>query len=75
VTAHVGLGHLIVLVPADVPIALHAKVRAGDITEDGRSLVNGADSVERVLRYGPPGDPQVEVEATVGAGQVEVRRG
>jgi hypothetical protein len=31
--------------------------------------------VERTLSYGPAGDPQVEVDATVGTGQIEVRRG
>lgn len=76
VTAHVSLGHLIVLVPRDVPIELHAQVRgAGDITQYGESLVSGSEHVDRVLRYGPHEDPRVEVDATVGVGQVEVRRG
>ncbi|MDT7548977.1 MAG: hypothetical protein QOE84_1371, partial [Actinomycetota bacterium] len=75
VSAHVGLGHLIVLVPDGVPVRLHAKVRIGDITEYGKSLVDGTDNVERTRTYGPSGDPQVEVEATLGTGQVEVRHG
>jgi phage shock protein PspC (stress-responsive transcriptional regulator) len=75
VNARVGLGHLIVLVPDGVPVRVHAKVRIGDITEYGRSLVNGSDTVQRTRSYGPAGDPQVEVEANVGTGQVEVRHG
>jgi len=75
VDAHIGAGHLIVLVPDDVPIRLHATARVGDITEFGRSIANGGERMERTLTYGPPGDPQVEVDAAVTAGQVEVRHG
>ena len=74
VHAHVGAGHLIVLVPDDVPLRLHAKARVGDITEFGVSLDDG-DHAERTRTYGPAGDPRVEVEAAVTAGQVEVRHG
>ena len=75
VTAHIGAGHLIVLVPDDVPIRLHATARVGDITEFGTSIANGGESMERTRTYGPPEDPRVEVEAGVTAGQVEVRHG
>jgi phage shock protein PspC (stress-responsive transcriptional regulator) len=75
VHSKVGLGHLIVVVPEGVPIRIHAKARIGDITEFGHSLVNGNHDVERTLSYGPSGDPRVEVEATVGTGQIEVRHG
>lgn len=71
----VSLGHLIVVVPDDVPIRVHAKARIGDITEFGTSLVSGNHAVERTRSYGPPGDPRVEVEARVGTGQIEVRHG
>ncbi|MDT7571603.1 MAG: hypothetical protein QOE05_1777 [Actinomycetota bacterium] len=75
VHSKVSLGHLIVLVPDDVPIRVHAKLRIGDITEFGRSLVNGNGTIERTRTYGPAGDPRVEVEATMGSGQIEVRHG
>ena len=74
IRARVGAGHLIVVVPEDVPIRLTAKAGVGDITEFGDSLVDG-DDIERTRRYGPSGDVRVEIEATVGAGQVEVRHG
>lgn len=74
VDAHVGAGHLIVLVPDDVPVRVHAEVRLGEIRDLG-STYGDVEHVERTESYGPPGDPRVEVEATVGTGQVEVRRG
>jgi phage shock protein PspC (stress-responsive transcriptional regulator) len=75
VRARIGLGHLIVIVPDGVPIRVHAKARIGDISEFGTSLVSGNSKIERTLSYGPAGDPRVEVEATIGTGQIEVRHG
>jgi hypothetical protein len=75
VHSKVSLGHLIVVVPDGVPVRLHAKLRIGDITEFGTSLVNGDGTLERTRSYGPPGDPRVEIEATMGTGQIEVRHG
>ena len=75
VHSKVSLGHLVILVPDDVPIRLHAKLRIGDITEFDRSLVNGNGTIERTRTYGPAGDPRVEIEATMGSGQIEVRHG
>ena len=75
VTSKVSLGHLIVVVPDDVPIRLHATVKVGDLTEFGSSLVNGSSTMERTRSYGPAGDPRIEIEATVGTGQLEVRHG
>jgi hypothetical protein len=74
IKAHVGAGHLIVLVPSDVPVRVVAKADVGEIHEFGDSIADG-DDVERTLTYGPPGDPRVEVEADVTFGQVEVRHG
>jgi phage shock protein PspC (stress-responsive transcriptional regulator) len=71
----VSLGHLIIVVPDDVPVRVHAKLRIGDITEFGKSLVSGNGTLERTRSYGPAGDPRVEVEATMGSGQIEVRHG
>jgi phage shock protein PspC (stress-responsive transcriptional regulator) len=76
VDAHVGIGHLIVLVPDGVPVRLHAEARFGEIDEFGRTFDdNGDGHVERTRTYGPPGDAQVVVDASVTAGQLEVRHG
>jgi hypothetical protein len=71
----VSLGHLIVIVPDGVPVRLHAKLRIGDITEFGTSLASGDGTIERTRTYGPAGDPRIEIEATMGTGQIEVRHG
>ena len=73
VEAHVGAGHLVLLLPDDVPVRVHAEVHLGEI-RDGDRTYGDVDHVERTDDYGPPGDPRVEIEATVGAGQLEVRR-
>lgn len=75
VTSSVSLGHLIVVVPDDVPVRVHATVRVGEINEFGKSLVDGDNGMDRTLHYGPPGDPVIEVDANVGTGQLEVRHG
>ncbi|MCU1592573.1 MAG: PspC domain protein [Frankiales bacterium] len=75
VHSKVSLGHLVIVVPDGVAIRVHAKAKIGDITEFGHSLVSGNGNVERTRSYGPAGDPRVEVEATVGTGQIEVRHG
>ena len=75
IDAHIGAGHLIVLVDDDVPVRMHAEVQVGELREFGETLGDGADRIERTRSYGPSGDPRVELDATVGAGQVEVRRG
>ena len=76
VNAHVGVGHLVILVPDDVPIRVHAEARFGEIEEFGNTYDDDGDGhVERTFNYGPAGDPQVVVDASVTAGQVEVRRG
>jgi phage shock protein PspC (stress-responsive transcriptional regulator) len=75
VHSKVSLGHLVIVVPDGIAIRVHAKAKIGDITEFGTSLVSGNRDVERTRSYGPAGDPRVEVEATVGTGQIEVRHG
>ena len=75
VRSNVSLGHLVVLVPDDVPIRLHATLRIGEIEEFGTTLVEGDGRFERTRSYGPAGDPRIEIEASLGTGQIEVRHG
>ena len=73
VQASVGVGHLLVLLPADVPVRIHATARLGALK--GLAEETGGQRLDRTTSYGPPGDPRVEIEASVRTGQVEVRRG
>lgn len=75
VDARVGVGHLVVIVPQGVPVRVHAKVATGEIAGPGFDQNANGQAVDRTASFGPPGDPQVIVEANVGIGQVEVRNG
>jgi phage shock protein PspC (stress-responsive transcriptional regulator) len=73
ITARVDVGHLIVLVPDNVRIALHTEAELGDLLvfgedENGRNVSHDQD-------LGPEGAPQVRLDASVRTGQVEVRHG
>lgn len=73
VRASVGVGHLLVLLPPGVPVRIHATARLGGLK--GLQEEIGGRRLDRTTSYGPPGDPRVEIEASVRTGQVEVRRG
>ncbi len=73
VQASVGVGHLLVLLPPGVPVRVHATARLGGLK--GLQEETGGRRLDRTTSYGPPGDPRVEIEASVRTGQVEVRRG
>lgn len=73
ITAKVDVGHLIVLVPSDLRVALHGEAEWGEILVYG-SGPNGRD-VDYDQDLGPQGSPQVRLDASVRTGQVEVRRG
>ena len=72
IDATVGLGHLLILVPDGLDVRVHSEVALGDVTDgtDGR----GGRRIERTTSFGSA-DPRVEVDATVGTGEVEIRRG
>ncbi|HVM26844.1 MAG TPA: PspC domain-containing protein [Mycobacteriales bacterium] len=78
VTAAVGAGTLLVLVPQSLPVDVAARVRVGEVrfTDDGavRASEGGLhlDRSERVGRRG--GEAAVHLDVRVGLGQLEVRR-
>lgn len=73
ITAQVDVGHLIVIVPDGLRVALHAEAEIGEL------MLLGNDShgrgVSRDENLGPEGRPQVRLDLKVRAGQVEVRHG
>jgi phage shock protein PspC (stress-responsive transcriptional regulator) len=67
VDARVDVGHLLVVLPHDVPVTVHAHATAGDIDVLGEHT-DGHDVALTV------GNGQLTLDASVGAGQIEVER-
>ena len=79
ISAGVGLGQLVVRIPADMQLNLVGSVRAGEIhvPGDGPSTHNGTDvSVTTTIDPLTEGQPAyiVDLDAAIGAGNLEVRR-
>ncbi len=76
VTARVGLGELVVLVPADATVELAARVELGEATILGeRDSSGGVDTTRTIDPLVPGTDPvTIDLEAEVGLGNLEVRR-
>jgi hypothetical protein len=73
VVASVGMGQLVVRVPDDTRVQVHATAGAGQVVLFGRES-NGLDaelSSGTSIR-GPPGPPWLVLELSVGLGQVDV---
>jgi len=80
IDASVGLGHLLILVPDGLDVRVHSEVALGDISGDlysGIATASNSRSGQRKTQTSTYGsaDPRVEVDATVGTGEVEIRRG
>lgn len=70
VVAEVGIGELVVVVPADARV----DVRGGAALGDVEVLGERAEGIGASRRFSsPPGEPRLSVEAGVGLGSVEVR--
>lgn len=75
VAGRVGVGHLLVLVPDGVRVDVAAHVQIGEVlVPDGTPQVESGSGIDRQLRLGPQSGPTIRVDASVGVGQVEVRR-
>jgi predicted membrane protein len=73
----VGLGQLVVLVPADMTLRIDASVRAGQITVPGRDRVEGTNVTLATTIEPLAADASgylVTLDAVIGAGNLEVRR-
>ncbi|MCE0536734.1 PspC domain-containing protein [Kineosporia rhizophila] len=74
VDANLGVGHLILTIPASVPVEVDVQMGAGEVVEpDGSSydVGNNQDRQSRVLTYGS-GDPVLKIDVQQGAGQLEI---
>lgn len=76
VTAEVGLGELLVLVPEDLSVEVDAHVALGELEiDDGTREIQGGTDLDAVLRLGSPtGRADVDLRVEVGVGSLEVRR-
>ena len=73
VTARVDVGHLLVLVPDGLRVALEARSGIGNVQLLGVDY--DGHRIARHLDLGPPGPPQLTLDLSVRTGMVEVRRG
>ncbi len=86
VTARVGVGHLLVLVPPGLRVEVAARASLGELLVDDRtpqgtgrettqsgSPFDNPVTLSRTL--GPEGSTDIRLDLSVGTGQVEVRRG
>lgn len=68
VSAHVGIGHLRIVVPRDVPVSVDAKAKAGDV----HALQRHDDGRNAKVQTG--GGGLLEIKARIGAGRIDVVR-
>jgi hypothetical protein len=72
VEASVGMGQLVVRMPPDVRVSVHATAGAGQVVLFGRES-NGLDAeLTSGFGSGPPGQTRLHLELSVGLGQVDV---
>lgn len=77
VEARLGLGELVVLVPADVDLDLDASIGLGQLQltgPGGTDVAEGGAGISRSTLLEGDGGRRVQLEINVGAGEVEVRR-
>lgn len=72
VTARVGVGHVVVRVPADLHVEVRARVAAGEIVLPDE--LRGGTDIGATQTYGPADAPLTRLDVRLGAGQVEVLR-
>jgi hypothetical protein len=76
IRARLGMGGLVVLVPARLTVQVDGRVAIGEITlPDGDNANSNGTDVERSELVGPPDTVEVVLDASVGTGSLEVRRG
>jgi hypothetical protein len=71
IAASVGMGQLVVRVPPDLLVHVHATAGAGQVVLFGRES-NGLDAELTTPMGAGPGHPNLTIELSVGLGQVDV---
>lgn len=72
ITADIGFGSMVVLVPEDLSVLVRTRVGLGEaVLTPGDRTMSGSGETEDL---GPPGGPALELDLHVGLGQIEVRR-
>ena len=71
--ARVGFGQLAIIVPDDLPVIVNARINGGEIDVFGR-VESGLGRESFVTTPGRPDDPRLTIEASVGFGEIIVRR-
>jgi hypothetical protein len=73
ITATVGIGHLLLEIPSDVTVVIDGHAELGGLRLAGHH--NGGWKVDQreVFHQGDEGAGRIEIDATVGVGEVEVR--
>jgi len=74
VVAEVGIGNLRIVVPDDAVLVVEAHLGAGNVRIDGNDVLSGVRSESTVRRGTPGSGPEIDLDATMGLGQIEVVR-
>lgn len=75
VTVTLGLGDLVVVLPADTTLVLTSSLGVGEVDLPGVPNVNGTNlTVDRTLQATSIATTTVELDASIGLGSLEVRR-
>jgi phage shock protein PspC (stress-responsive transcriptional regulator)/predicted membrane protein len=72
-TASLGIGQLVVWVPADATVEVTYAVGLGEMQVDNRMLGNGRRVEGTTIIDGQPGGGQLTLDLSVGIGQIEIR--
>jgi hypothetical protein len=73
VKVHVSVGRAVIVLPKNARVTVKAKVNVGNLEVIDR--FSGGTDLSRTTTYGPATGPYVELDATVGVGDLEIRRG
>jgi predicted membrane protein len=75
VQAEVGIGHLVVIVPDDATLVIHAQLGAGDVLLDGTTVTDGVRHDEtRTITPNGVSIGTIDLDVSVGMGRIDIER-